>query len=46
LADPKVSKGAIIPDERQKIKREGYAVTEYLAGSNKIAVREGLYAYA
>ena len=36
-ADPLAAKGAITPDQREEIKREGEALTEHLAGPSKAA---------
>ena len=43
---PQAGKGAITPDQKEEIKREGEALTEHLSDLSKTATREAIYAHA
>ena len=45
-ADPLAAKGAITPDQREEIKREGEALTEHLEGPSRVATRKAIHAQA
>jgi hypothetical protein len=45
-ADPLAAKGAITPDQREEIKREGEALTEHLEGPSRVATRQAIHAQA
>ena len=45
-ADPQAGKGAITPDQKEKIKREGEALTEHLEGLARIDTRKAIHSQA
>ena len=43
---PQAGKGAITPDQKEEIKREGEALTEHLEGLTRIDTRKAIHAHA
>ena len=43
---PQAGKGAITPDQKEEIKREGEALTEHLEGLTKMETRKAIHAQA
>ena len=45
-AGPQAGKGAITPDQKEEIKREGEALTEHLEGLSKMNTRKAIHEQA